>query len=71
MHVTKGFELASSYHYPIANGLLLPCLQLYMAAAPFSGHCGYGHWLLDAAMDQVDFWRDVGAIGYYHLRGWL
>ncbi|KAF6251770.1 DUF218 domain-containing protein [Scenedesmus sp. NREL 46B-D3] len=46
-------------------------LQVYVAAAPFAGHCGYGHWLLDAAMDQVDFWRDVVALGYYGLRGWL
>ncbi|WIA12582.1 hypothetical protein OEZ85_006239 [Tetradesmus obliquus] len=46
-------------------------VQLYVAAAPFAGHCGYGHWLLDAAMDQVDFWRDVGALGYYRLRSWL
>jgi hypothetical protein len=51
--------------------LPLLLLQLYTAQAPFAGHCGYGHWWLDAFMDQVDFWRELAALGYYGLRGWL
>lgn len=46
-------------------------MQLYVAAAPFAGHHGYGHWLLDAAMDQVDFWRELAAVAWYGMRGWL
>jgi hypothetical protein len=53
--------------------LLLPCCyhQLYVAAAPFAGHCGYGFWLLDVAADQLDFWRELAAIAWYAMRGWL
>eukprot|EP00879_Flechtneria_rotunda_P015661 GHRR01016383.1.p1 GENE.GHRR01016383.1~~GHRR01016383.1.p1 ORF type:complete len:250 (+),score=61.10 GHRR01016383.1:329-1078(+) len=46
-------------------------VQFYVAKAPFAGHCGYGHWLIDSAMDQWDFWRELGAIAYYAARGWL
>lgn len=46
-------------------------LQVYVAPAPFAPHCGWGHPALDAAMDQLDFWRELAALAYYWLRGWL
>jgi hypothetical protein len=55
----------------LAIGVLLSLLQLYTAKAPFAGHHGYGHWLLDGVMDQIDFWRELAALGWYGLRGWL
>lgn len=48
-----------------------PPLQLYVAAAPFAPHCGYGSRLLDAAADQLDFWRELAAIAWYAAKGWL
>jgi len=44
--------------------------RLYVAAAPFAGHRGYGA-VLDAAADQFDFWRELAALAWYWLRGWL
>lgn len=46
-------------------------LQLYVAEAPFAGHHGYGSALLDCAMDQLDFWRELAAIAWYWVRGYL
>lgn len=59
----------------VEHSITSPCLllpsQLYTAKAPFAGHCGYGHKVLDVIADQVDFWREVAALGWYGLRGWL
>lgn len=44
-------------------------LQLYVADAPFAGHHGYG--VLDPLVDQVDFWRELGALALYKVRGYL
>lgn len=43
----------------------------FVAPAPCAGHAGYGPALLDAAADQWDWWREVAAVAYYWVRGWL
>lgn len=70
--VTSPFhQLRSYYTFRRAAEQKGLSIQLYTAKAPFAGHCGYGHWLLDGLMDQVDFWRELAALGYYGVRGWL
>lgn len=44
--------------------------RLYVADAPFAGHRGYGR-VPDALADQWDFWRELAALGYYWIRGYL
>ena len=44
--------------------------QLYMANAPFAGHRGYG-CLLDVVADQWDCWRELAALAWYALCGYL
>jgi hypothetical protein len=63
--------LLSAAAAAVAADVLFLLLQLYTAHAPFAGHHGYGHWLLDGLMDQLDFWRELAALGWYGLRGWL
>lgn len=45
--------------------------ELFVAAAPFAGHHGYGCAALDAAADAWDFARELAALAWYALRGWL
>ncbi|KAF8067143.1 hypothetical protein HT031_002190 [Scenedesmus sp. PABB004] len=46
-------------------------VALCVAAAPVARHAGYGHAALDAAADQLDFWRELAALAWYGARGWL
>lgn len=48
-----------------------PSYKLYVAAAPFAGHRGYGCGVLDLLADYWDFFREIAAISWYGLRGWL
>jgi uncharacterized SAM-binding protein YcdF (DUF218 family) len=77
--ITNPFHQLRSYHtFKHAMGELgMPVddqrpggYRLYVAAAPLAGHRGYGA-PLDALADQWDFWRELAALGYYGLRGWL
>jgi hypothetical protein len=61
-----GVDIA--WHPPIT---LCAPMQLFVADAPCAGHHGYHNRMLDALMDQWDFWREVLALAYYYVRGWL
>ncbi|KAI8473414.1 MAG: DUF218 domain-containing protein [Monoraphidium minutum] len=72
--VTNPFHQARSYRVfrrAMADADMGGAGALYVAAAPFAGHAGYWPPALDAAADQLDFWRELTALAYYWARGWL
>jgi uncharacterized SAM-binding protein YcdF (DUF218 family) len=46
--------------------------RVYVAEVPFTGHRGWGGGpLLNHAIDQLDFWREIAALVYYWLKGYI
>ncbi len=56
-----------------ARDLGLPegSVRVFVERVPFVGHKGYGLPLLDAAVDLWDWLREVAAIAWYKLRGFI